>query len=302
MPKGSKKRRAEKKKKENESHIHSPTHSQEGDIRSDDDLMNHDGKDSESSELPSSNSDYLIEDQIRTDSSQSGFDKTTEGSENKDVSIEFVESFKGSHGDSSSEDESSASGLEEESQSVENLSERELGKFLESNFATSQSVDPTEPIVSLSEEVAPVIEATPVENSKAFSGVFDSRAMGNLSERELGKVVDSNSATSQSVDATDRIVSLSEEVITVVEAAPVENSRVSGVVDSSVKENEELITMPLSSGTDPSEKAIDSGECHKESDEPESSEKEVVLARRPVQPTSWGSCCGLFDLLRGSHG
>ncbi|XP_077249523.1 uncharacterized protein LOC143889229 isoform X2 [Tasmannia lanceolata] len=275
-----KNKKAAKKNKGKKSNLDSSTNSQGNGRRDDDLIIGNYGKESESNKILSPNSDPLIENQKMTYSSQLGFGETMEGSENgvhtqnteseledrevilpsmeipiseiKDIGIEFVESVKGLNGDLSSEDGNS----EEDSQSVENPSERELGKVVDFNSVISQSVDPTEQIVSLSEEVTTIIEATPVDNSGVL-GVVDSTAKEN------------------------------EELITL------------------PKENEELITMPLPSETDSSEKPKDSGECREESTEQESTNKEMLqvpLALPPVKPTSWWTCCGLFDLLTGSHG
>ncbi|XP_077227556.1 uncharacterized protein LOC143860673 [Tasmannia lanceolata] len=216
---------------------------------------------SENSEPPSPTLDSLLEEHKRTDFSYWVFDKTMEGSEigasqqktedqeevilpsietpiseNKAVSVEFVESLiKGSYDDSFSKDETSATGLEEDSQLVEILAQMEFGEQFDSNSVTSQSVNATEQIVSLSEEVSTSIEDPPIEDSEVLA-----------------------------------------------------------------KENEEVITVtPLENVL--TEEPRDSGECRDEAEEPESLEKEIVLAPPPVRPTSWRGCCGLFDLLTGSH-
>eukprot|EP00262_Sarcandra_glabra_P018515 TRINITY_DN6671_c4_g1_i1.p1 TRINITY_DN6671_c4_g1~~TRINITY_DN6671_c4_g1_i1.p1 ORF type:complete len:299 (-),score=69.57 TRINITY_DN6671_c4_g1_i1:524-1420(-) len=297
MPSGSKKRKAAKKKKEQGTNLDSPTNSQGNVGEKVDDQMSHDGKESDNSDADSPTSQecstqfYLVEE--KRDSSQLGVEKPMEGSGNGDSEgrgvgfstkteeVVVVDRELEGEGDgvlSSATEDSKIVNIDIDQVQSEKGSQDDSSDENESSEDESRLIGDTAEKELEKSSSGPPIE--PVEQSASFS-----------KEVTLG-IEESNS--SPLIKPVGQSSSFSEEVTQVIDD-PVENYVSSLVVDLPFNEKEESVKPSLETQT---EKSIDDGECSKVSHNPEN-EPQIALALE--RPSSWKSCCGLFDVLTGSH-
>ncbi|XP_019055262.1 PREDICTED: uncharacterized protein LOC104608951 isoform X2 [Nelumbo nucifera] len=313
MPSGAKKRKAAKKK-EQVANIQSPTNSQ-----GNDDLKTHDEKESDSGyassptsedhhhaleeEEEEENKDYSALGSVAADtkameesingSTGEGENKhkveavevlevvrelkPDENSEGTDVVIEHVEYAKDSRdGGSSGDAGSSSTSSDDESQKPrvveKNSSVTESEILVEEKGEGGETLPPVEsvePVVALSEGVSQILEA----------------ASESVDNTETTEVVVPKEKEEQPLPSSD------------------ETSGVSGVIDLASKENEGNVLPSIDAPPVETSKAVVSDEHHVQPQIPESSETQQVERSAPpaVQPTSWKSCCGLFDVLTGSN-
>ncbi|XP_058101251.1 uncharacterized protein LOC131245665 [Magnolia sinica] len=219
---------------------------------------------------------------------------------------------------------------EEVSQSVENLSEKELPESLPDDVSV---IDPSfgsiKQHVSLSEEPDRVIESSLIENS------MDSKEkmtllLDNLSEKprsdgecckECENPVDLENEVClnevRSEEESQSIENLSEKELP--ESLPGDVSIIdpsvgsieqhvslsekpdqvikSGLIENSMVSEEKMASLLDTLG----EKPRAGGECCKECDNPASLENEIASDPPLVRRSPWMNCCGLFALLTDSH-
>eukprot|EP00262_Sarcandra_glabra_P003576 TRINITY_DN14320_c0_g2_i1.p1 TRINITY_DN14320_c0_g2~~TRINITY_DN14320_c0_g2_i1.p1 ORF type:complete len:363 (-),score=89.72 TRINITY_DN14320_c0_g2_i1:97-1149(-) len=214
----------------------------------------------------------------------------------------------------------SLSGQIGEFQSVEIMPQMELEKPESKILVMGPPVDRPERVVSLMEEGIQVIEAS--GESYGILGIVnlpsedyeekvllslepqsgktgESQSVEVTSERELEEPISSNLTTDPPVDLFEPIVSVSEEVIRATEASG-ESPGVLGVVNLPSEDSEEDLhpSSEILRGKSGDGSEFCKGSCNLESSE-NMERKPLVKSIR--NPTSWKSCCGLFDVLMGGH-
>ncbi|KAM6575871.1 hypothetical protein CsatA_024198 [Cannabis sativa] len=296
MPSGAKKRKAAKKKKEKEATITTSSHTNNphGGY---DDSKSQDEKGSDGGEVMSpvyeghhSNRQHFHEGSEEGDSSGArsivAKDKSVErvsrerslksgkNSENKDVRIEYVESGKESRdGDdrnssssSSSRSSSSSSSSDDESRAIEKKQDLKANVSILDSPVESSSAEEKNKVDELSSK--------PVLVSDVIKPGFENGAE-KLSTVET--VTDLSSKKSEDKSA---------------KSSPSKSESVSNTY--------EVEELPPSSGCEA--QTSNANQDIKTSETPEPSENQPLVAPtpRPVQKTSWLSCCGIFDVITGS--
>ncbi|XP_042516844.1 uncharacterized protein LOC122091080 [Macadamia integrifolia] len=235
--------------------------------------------------------------------------KPDEVYESKNDTIVSVERDAGSFSSSSSSDDESSL-VDEKSQVMESekMEEEEKG---------GGSVMETTAVVGSVQELEEVKIATSVLDTAT-----DDDLVGTL-EKSSSSVIE----TTHTVDSAEPVVSLTEEVTESFASSTVEDNGVSDEIGLASKDNEE-ISLPLSNETvgasdviesvakesedkmlQPSDAPIvetsgtGSAELPKDPAIPEISENQPLLGTipPPIERTSWKSCCGIFDVLKGSN-
>ncbi|PON33798.1 hypothetical protein PanWU01x14_349800 [Parasponia andersonii] len=340
MPSGAKKRKAAKKKKEQEANISSSTTNPHGY----DDSKSQDEKGSDGGEVGSpAHQDYhnnhhpfnegneeleegdpsSVRSVVAEDKSVEKFSSLVEGSqkvgfhvdggveiERNLKSVEIFKFRKESRDMDDRSSSSSSSSSDDESRAIEKKQDKE------SNDSISDAVSYT--------NVVKPVESSPAEETQ----ITENASVGNTNPvAEISAVIEA-------------VVPASEETLSVIENAPIENSLVSDVITSGLKlstqfpetvtsfsplKNEDKI-YPLSNESakpspsesesvsnahegeelPPSSAHVDQSsnvtQRNKDSEIPESSENQPLVAPAPrvVQKSSWLSCCGIFDVITGS--
>ncbi|XP_043702604.1 serrate RNA effector molecule homolog [Telopea speciosissima] len=235
----------------------------------------------------------------------------------KDVNIE--ESVGPDAGSSSSSSSSSSSN--EESRLEDKNSGVMESEKMEEEEKSGGSVKETVPVVYSAEELV---------EEKSANSVMDTVPNVDLAEKleEAEKKSDGSvMEAAPAVDSCEPVVSLIEEVIQASVSTTVVDAGVSNKIGLESKDKEE-ISLPLSNEAAEASDLIDStatknedrmlqysdapiietsgsgsAELPKEPAIPESSENQPLLGAippPPVERTSWNSCCGIFDVLRGT--
>ncbi|KAE9601217.1 hypothetical protein Lal_00023947 [Lupinus albus] len=330
MPSGPKKRKASKKKKQNENNINNLQRNDElksqDEIGSDGEVSSpqhhdHDGHHqnpfregseeaekrvppaaqpiaSDAKSMEEIPSDTLI-DKILGQKEDNvvliqGNVKSEESSETKDASFEHIETAKEScygnvNGGGTSNDESVTKNnpKDEDYNSIEEaIVCHELVKSIDS---------PPSDVTSIAEN-APVEETG---NKAAESSVNSVKAVASLSVAETG---DNGSLLVEktlvpSVGVTGVAMKISEyNVYPLID----KNARTLNLEEPKTKECDSEVLTSLSAS--PFTKSFNGEEHNKESETPESSENQPLVASAPhmVQKTSWLSCCGLYEVVSGS--
>ncbi|CAL0329893.1 unnamed protein product [Lupinus luteus] len=220
--------------------------------------------------------------------------KSEESSESKDVNFEHIETAKEScygneNGSGTSNDESITKNnpKDEDYNSIEEaIVCHELVKSIDS---------PPSDVTSIAEN-APVEETG---NSVAESSVYSVKAVASLSVAENddnGSVLVENTVV-PSVGVTDLAMKINEDrVYPLID----ENARTSNLKEPKPKESDSKVITSLSAS--PITKSFNGAEHIKESETPECSQNQPLVASAPriVQKTSWLSCCGLYEVVSGS--
>lgn len=301
MPSGPKRRKAAKKKKEIEIHVDTPTNSQGNGEKGDEehDLISQDsgtGEGDSDFSTPSDTQKSAMEDGsvniVNGGSKQVAED---EGVTVTVVSVEDPPESKVVAVEQVSESESSS---DEESKSIENHPEGEVGESVGSISITELISNPVERIVALVEEVKLVEEATPDEIPEVPCDI----EVAQVENLQVSKVVEPDSTENSGVaQFTDATVVENTGVTKFTEATVIESTGVVGGTDAPV-EFEEKATQLSSEAL--SENPTGTVESSQETENPVSISTEdtpVVSVLPPVRPSSWKGCCGLFELLRGSN-
>ncbi|OIW17942.1 hypothetical protein TanjilG_17778 [Lupinus angustifolius] len=220
--------------------------------------------------------------------------KSEESSESKDVSFEHIETAKEScygneNGSGTSNDESVTKNnpKDEDYNSIEEaIVCHELVKSIDS---------PPSDVTSISEN-APVEETG---NSAAESSVNSVKAVASLSVTENddnGSVLVEKTVV-PSLGVTDLAMKINEDRVY---ALIDEGARTSNLEEPKPTECDNEVLASLSAN--PFTKSFNGAEHIKESESPESSENQPLVASAPhiVQKTSWLSCCGLYEVVSGS--
>ncbi|CAL0325029.1 unnamed protein product [Lupinus luteus] len=159
-----------------------------------------------------------------------------------------------------------------------------------------KSIDSTPSNMTLIAENAPVEESG---NSAAESSVNSVKTVASLSEAEnndKGSVLLEKSVVS-SVGVTDQAMKINEGPVYPLTD---ESTRTSNLEEPKSKECDSEVITSLSAS--PFTRSSNGAEHIKDSETPESSEDQPLVASAPhlVQKTSWLSCCGLFEVVSGS--
>ncbi|KAK9268265.1 hypothetical protein L1049_010708 [Liquidambar formosana] len=167
------------------------------------------------------------------------------------------------------------------------------GKNCNLVLETIPVVDSVKEVVSLSEEVIHVTESAPVENLVNS----DVAELGSKeSVEKLLPSLDENGVVSSAV--ADLVSKQNEDKVLPFLDETAGTS--SGTIGLALKDNEDKL---LQSSNAPSIEIGNGAEHTKDYEIPESSENQplVASAPRPVETTSWKSCCGILEVLTGSN-
>ncbi|OVA15315.1 hypothetical protein BVC80_7439g3 [Macleaya cordata] len=277
MPKGSKKRRAAKKKKENEVNIHSPTGSE--------DLKSHEDK-----EIDEDVSSHTVSTSSTT-TSQEQHHKLGQENEEEDLR----EALSAVSAASVNNNKPIERSQEEVVQIIRNLKPQEVEeeKKIVVIEGDSDSRRITIDYVESVKDSNFIGSSSESGNSSGSSGSSSDEESGSVEKKEE-KCCNSVTDSSPQVDLTEQVISVSEEVTSprIAEVTSAEKAEDSGLTDFPRKRILPVIDVSI----------IDSGDGGEHSNETKTSEisdnKHQQLAPVPptVQPTSWKSCCGLFDV------
>eukprot|EP00268_Persea_americana_P041050 TRINITY_DN4087_c0_g1_i1.p1 TRINITY_DN4087_c0_g1~~TRINITY_DN4087_c0_g1_i1.p1 ORF type:complete len:303 (-),score=109.28 TRINITY_DN4087_c0_g1_i1:485-1393(-) len=301
MPSGPKRRKAAKKKKETEILSDAPTNSQGNGEKGDEehDLISQDSGTGEGDSDFSTLSDTqkaAMED--GSENNVNGGSKQETEDEGVTVTVVSVEDPPESKVVAAEHVSQSESSSDEESKPIENHPEGEVGESVGSISIPELISNPVERIVALVEEVKLVEEATPDEIPEVPCDI-EVAQVENLEVSEVGETDSTeNSGVAQFTEAA---VVENTGVTQFTEATVIENTGVVSGTDAS-EEIEKKVTQLSSEAS--SENPTGTVESSKETENPVSISTEdppVVSVLPPVRPTSWKSCCGLFELLRGSN-
>ncbi|OVA07514.1 hypothetical protein BVC80_33g22 [Macleaya cordata] len=291
MPSSSKKKKASKRKKKKASNTHSPpTNSQpEGD-----DLNTHDEKERISGVITSitsqdENQDQLMEEEKMDSSSSVGLST----SNNKPM---LEESENGGENNPSQKIEEVVEVMEEIVSELKTEGDSGNGsvciEYVESAKESGNGDSSSSSSDSSSDEESQLVDknrSSVIEESGEFNeGVEDCNSVAGIVPP---------------LDSIEKIVSSVEEletqVVVVTKAETIEDSSSIGLPSNEIDDKTLPSSDPLSVSTS------NGGDHQKESKISESLQKqeqeELAIVPPTVQPTSWKSCCGLFDLLTGSN-
>ncbi|CAI9787984.1 unnamed protein product [Fraxinus pennsylvanica] len=320
MPSGAKKRKAAKKKKAVESSSNNNNNSIPPDSTAqshgDDDLKHQDDKDSDgvevsspapqehcshhysftedegveveqeliTSNVPSDRSIFLVEGELN------GEDE----SDRKDIKIVYDGGEPGSSSSTSSDDESHV--VEDSKIVIENVTFVDSAKPV--NFLSEQQAEEIH-VVSVEEDSDLVKKTSPVVDLEKISMLDEKVQVGicatesELKANEMEKLSYADEKVIISATIVDVVSERNEDVPTdgLIEIA----AATSNAKECATQENDDKLTPSY---------ALPRVDANKEVEREKDNKFPEVLAApdpcRPVQTTSWKSCCGLFEVLSGS--